>query len=111
VPLPADLDQDYYFATAETRKVSADHCVSFAGQQLQLTLAPGQVSLAAQTVSVRVNPEGGVHVYIGRQRVPHRPLTARPARPAKAPKEPAWTQRPAEPEARTRQRAWLFGQG
>lgn len=111
VPLPADLDPDYYFATAETRKVSSDHCISFAGQHLQLCLAAGQTSLAEQTVSVRVNPEGEVRVYVGRQRVPHQPLAARPARPPEAAKEPAWTMRPADPEARTRQRAWLFGQG
>ena len=111
VPLPADLDLPYYFASRETRTVSADHCISFAGQHLQLCLAPGQVSLAEQTVSVRVNPEGEVHVYVGRQLVRHRPLADRPARSPKAAKEPPWTKLPADPAARTQRRAWLFGQG
>ena len=109
VPLPADFDTAYYFAVRETRKVRADHCIRFAGQWLQLLPEPTQPSLVGQTVTVHVVPEGDSYVYYGRHRLTYRPLLAAPpARPVPA-KEPAWSKLPAEPSAKAKQRAWLYG--
>jgi transposase len=110
VPLPADLDDAYYFAVRETRKVRADHCIRVAGQWLQLLPGPTHPSLVGQTVTVHVVPEGQLYVYYGRQRLSYRLLAAAPAaRPAPA-KEPAWSKLPPEPNAKAKQRAWLYGQ-
>ena len=52
VPLPADLDVVYYFSVRQTRTVRADHCISFAGQLLQLLPAPTDLSLVRQAVRI-----------------------------------------------------------
>jgi transposase len=110
VPLPADFDDAYYFAVRETRKVRADHCIRFAGQWLQLLPEPTHPSLVAQTVTVHQVPEGDLYVYYGRRCLAYRPLASAPAaRPAPA-KEPAWSKLPPAPDAKARQRAWLYGQ-
>lgn len=110
VPLLMDFDSAYYFAVRETRKVRADHCIRFAGQWLQLLPEPTQPSLVGQPVTVHMLPEGDLYVYHGRHRLPYRPLLAAPAaRPARA-KEPAWSKLPPEPNAKAKQRAWLYGQ-
>jgi hypothetical protein len=110
VPLPADFDSAYYFAVRETRKVRADHCIRFASQWLQLLPEPTQPSLVGQTVTVHVVPEGDIYVYYGRHRLSYRPLwAAPPARPVPA-KEPAWSNLPPEPNAKAKQRGWLYGQ-
>jgi hypothetical protein len=110
VPLPADFDAAYYFAVRETRKVRADHCIRFAGQWLQLLPDATQPSLVAQTVTVHVVPEGERHVYHGTHRLIYRPVAAPPPMRSAPAKEPAWSQLPPEPNAKARQRAWLYGQ-
>jgi hypothetical protein len=109
VPLPADLDLAYYFATRETRKVRADQCIRFANQCLQLLPGPQQPSLAHQTVAVHVVPEGDLYVYYGKRRLSYQPLAASPSPPPPPPAEPAWSKLPPDPQAKAKQRAWLFG--
>ena len=46
---PPTWTSPYYFAIRETRKVRADHCISFAGQLLQLLPGPTDPSLVGQT--------------------------------------------------------------
>lgn len=109
VPLPVDFDTAYYFAVRETRKVRADHCIRFGGQWLQLLPEATQPSLAAQSITVHVVPEGDIYVYRGTRRLSYRPITAPPpAPPAPAP-EPAWSKLPPAPDAKAKQRAWLYG--
>ena len=36
VPLPADIDTSYYFAIRHSRRVRADHCISYSSRTLQL---------------------------------------------------------------------------
>jgi hypothetical protein len=111
IPLPADLDRNYYFAIRETRTVRADHCISWLGQNLQLLPDRRDPSLARKTVSVHVVPEGGLFVYDGTRQIPHRmvideatkPTDDLPMRPSQQPAE-----RVAQPRT-ARQRAWLFG--
>jgi hypothetical protein len=110
VPLPADLDIAYYFAIRDTRKVRADHCISFARQLLQLEPGPKDPSLVDQSVTVHVVAEGDIYVYHGKRRIDYR-LVAAPAAPPPQPTGEAL--RPAQPadrKAKARQRAWLFGQ-
>jgi transposase len=111
VPLPADLDLNYYFAIRETRKVRADHCIQFAGQCLQLLPDPCAPSLVNQTVSIHVVPEGELYVYYGKRRLSYQaipaPLPPPPPQPAA---EPAWSKRSPAPNGKAKQRAWLFGQ-
>jgi hypothetical protein len=110
VPLPADLDLNYYFAIRHTRKVRTDHCIRFAGQILQLLPGPKDPSLVEQSVSVRVVPEGDIYVYHGQRLLSHQPIAAPPTTPAppaldRQPPQPA-----PDPKAKAKQRAWLFGQ-
>jgi hypothetical protein len=110
VPLPADLDTPYYFAIRETRQVRADHCISFNGQLLQLEPGPKDPSLVEQRVSVHVVPEGDIYVYHGQRRISHQPVAAPPApspQPSGEARQPA---PPADPKAKARRQAWLFGQ-
>jgi transposase len=109
VSLPAGLDIPYYFAVRDTRKVRADHCISFAGQLLQLAPGPKDPSLVDQRVSVHVVPEGDIYVYHGKRRIAHRPIAAPPAPPSPPVGEGPRPAQPADPEAQARQRAWLFG--
>jgi hypothetical protein len=108
VTLPADLDQNYYFAVRETRKVRADHCISFSGQTLQLLPDPKGYGLAGESVSVHVVPEGGVYLYHGKRPVPYRPAPIPEAAPPRPPSEVAWPPKPEDPKASSRRRAWLF---
>jgi transposase len=136
VPLPEDLDINYYFAVRETRKVRADHCISFGRQLLQLLPGKRDPSLTNQTVTVHVVPEGDIYLYQGKRRIDHRQLPPEPsaqrcamttpddqqegkAQPARqAPKRkvvtltsPPAAQTPVRTATLTaRQRAWLFGQ-
>jgi transposase len=68
------LDYDYHFAAREKRKVRADHCISYANQELQLLLDKRHASLAHKTVTVHVVPEGNLYVYHGHCRIPYRQL-------------------------------------
>ena len=108
VPLPADLDIPYYFAIRATRTVRADHCISFAGQLLQLLPGPTHPSLVGQRVSGHTTPEGDLYVYHDKRRISHQPVAAAP--PA-TPTDAAQPNAPPGPAQRTaKQRAWLFGQ-
>ena len=110
VPLPADLDMPYYFAIRETRKVRADHCISFAGLCYQLLPDPQTSSLVNQWVTVHRVPEGDIYLYHGKRRLAYQAFVA----PAVAAPQPASQASPAvRPLARkstAKQRAWLFGQ-
>jgi transposase len=112
VALPADLDIHYYFAIRETRKVRADHCISFAGQLLQLLPGPTDPSLVNQRVSVHTVPEGDLYVYHGTRRITHHVIAApaTPAVPPSAEATPPAVLAPPKAKASARQRAWLFGQ-
>jgi transposase len=111
VPLPADLDLPYYFASRETRTVRADHCIRFAGQLLQLLPDPKAPSLVAQRVTVHTVPEGDLYVYLDKRRIAHQPVAAAPPAAPAAPHDTAQPTAPPDPPKRTaKQRAWLFGQ-
>ena len=111
VPLPSDLDLPYYFAIRTTRKVRADHCITFAGQLLQLLLDPKDTSLVDDTVTVHSTPEGELYLYHGKRRLTHQVVTPPQPKPFQpTPKAPR-PRPPADPRAKARQRAWLFGQG
>jgi len=109
VPLPADLDIAYYFSVRETRTVRADHCISFAGQLLQLLPGPRDPSLVGQKVSVHVVPEGEIYLYHGKRRITCQPVAAPPVRTQQLSEEEPRPEKPADPKAKARQRAWLFG--
>jgi transposase len=111
ITLPADLDRNYYFAIRETRTVRADHCISWQGQTVQLLPDRCDPSLARQTVSVHVVPEGDLFVYDGTRQIPHRLVSDEATEPSDSlpinrSQQPA--ERVAQPRT-ARQRAWLFG--
>jgi len=115
VPLPADLDMPYYFATRETRTVRRDHCISFAGQLLQLLPGPKDPSLVGQRVSVHTVPEGDLYVYHDKRRIAHQAVAPAPPAPLTPAAQPTDAAQPAAPpnnppKRTTKQRAWLFGQ-
>ena len=107
-PLPADLDLPYYFASRETRTVRADHCLSFAGQVLQLLPGPQDPSLVGQRITVHRVPEGDIYLYHGRRQLAYQPWLAPTAVPPPPPEAPPVT--PKVRKSSARQRAWLFGQ-
>jgi transposase len=111
VPLPADLDLNYYFAIRQTRKVRADHCIRFAGQILQLLPDPKDPSLVHQSVTVHVVPEGDIHLYHGKRPIAYRPFAAPAAVPLRPQDEALPLPKPVQRTSTARQRAWLFGQG
>ena len=108
VALPDGFDYSYYFASRETRKVRADHCIQYQGQLLQLQVGPQDPGLSGKNVNVHVTPEGMINVYHGKRRVEHRQVVEQqqaliePVRRALPPK-------PKDHRASARQRAWLFG--
>jgi len=108
IPLPQDLDLNYYFAIRDTRKVRADHCISFAAHLLQLLPQRNGPSLVNESVAVHVVPEGQIYLYHGKRSIPYQPLptpeTALPKPPARLARQP----KPTDPKAAARQRAWLF---
>jgi len=110
VPLPADLDLAYYFASRETRKVRADHCLSFAGRCYQLLPDPQTSSLVNQWITVHRVPEGDIYLYHGKRRLAYQAFIAAPV----APPQPASQASPAVAavvrKSTASQRAWLFGQ-
>ena len=67
VSLPVDLDLSYYFAIRETRTVRADHCLSYAGQLLQVLPGAHDPSLVGQRITVHRVPEGDLYLYHGRR--------------------------------------------
>ena len=110
VPLPDDLDLNYYFALRETRTVRADHCISFAGRLLQLLPAPREPSLVGQRITVHVVPEGDIYLYHGQRPLAHRLCVAPAPAAPQPPQELLPVSQPAAPKRTARQRAWLFGQ-
>jgi transposase len=110
VPLPQDLDLAYYFAIRETRKVRADHCLSFAGQLYQLEPRPEDPSLVDQPVSVHVVPEGDIYLYHGKQPIAYHTVAAPKTPPAEHPAEPQPAPQPVPPKRTPAQRRWLYGQ-
>ena len=110
VPLPPDLDLPYYFAVRETRRVRPDHCISFAGQLLQLQPGPKDPSLVDQSVSVHVVPEGDIYVYHDKRRISHQAVAARPSLPPQPTAEAPQPAKPADPKAKARKYGWLYGQ-
>jgi len=110
VPLPADLDMPYYFAIRETRKVRADHCLSFDGQLLQLLPDPKDPSLVGDTVTVHRTPEGELYLYHGKRRLAYRFWVA-PVRLPPPQSAPLPVPKPSPHKSTAAQRRWLFGQG
>ena len=109
VPLPEDLDTNYYFARRESRKVRADNCISFAGKTLQLLPDPKAPSLVRQQVTVHIVPEGGIYLYHGKRPIAHRQVSV----PEPALAMPIASPPPAktpDPKAAARRRAWLFAE-
>lgn len=107
VPLPPDLDTNYYFAIRESRKVRADHCVSFLGRTLQLLPEAKGPSLVDKSVTLHILPEGDIHLYHAKRPIRYHQAPAAQPLPAKPPPQP----KVADPKAAARRRAWLFGQG
>jgi transposase len=110
VPLPADLDPHYYFASRETRTVRADHCISFAGQLLQVLPGPHDPSLVNQRVTVHVVPEGDIYLYHGQRPLAYQACVSPPPAPPQPPSEMVPPPQPAARKSTAKQRAWLFGQ-
>ena len=111
VPLPPNLDTNYYFAIREARKVRSDHCISWSGRLLQLLPGPKDPSLVDESVTVHVVPEGEVHLYHGKRLVPHRPVLASEEPSLKPVRRAIGQPRPVDPKAAARRRGWLFAQG
>jgi hypothetical protein len=110
VPLPTDLDLNYYFAIRETRTVRADNCISWYGQQLQLLPGQKDPSLVNKSINVHVVPEGDIRIYYDKHLIPHRPVLTSDTVPMRPPPKPLPKPKLADPRAKARQRAWLFGQ-
>src|SRR5450759_552853 len=108
VPLPAELDTNYYFAIRESRKVRSDHCISFSGHLLQLLPGPRDPSLVDESVSVHVVPEGDIYLYHGKRPIPYRQAPSAEGIPLKPVRQVARPPKPADPGAAARRRAWLF---
>lgn len=111
VPLPADLDLNYFFAVRETRKVRSDHCIKWLGQLLQLLPDSQGPSLVDKNVNVHIVPEDDLYLYYGKQRIDYRVVLASEV-PASQPALKTNGQlKPVATKVSTRnQRAWLFGQ-
>lgn len=110
VPLPADLDLNYYFALRETRKVRSDHCINWSGHLLQLLPGPKDPSLVDESIGVHVVPEGDIYLYHGRRPIPYRPALPSDPAPTKPIKPSRQQPRAVDPKAAARRRAWLFAQ-
>lgn len=110
VPLPADLDLPYYFAIRETRKVRADHCISFAGRCYQLLPNPQTSSLVNQWITVHRVPEGDIYLYHGKRRLAYQAFIAPPVAPPQPASQAPPPVAPVVRKSSARQRAWLFGQ-
>jgi len=109
VPAPVDLDFCYYFASRETRTVRADHCISFAGQVLQLLPSPHDPSLVGQRITVHRVPEGDLYLYHGRRRLAYQVWAASAVQPSPPGAEAPAAAAPKVHKSSARQRAWLYG--
>jgi transposase len=111
VPLPADLDLNYYFAVRETRKVRSDHCISWSGQLLQLLPDPRGPSLVNESVTVHRVPEGEIYLYHHQHPVAHRAVSASEPIPLQPLRQPTPRPKSIDPQAAARRRGWLFARG
>ena len=109
VTLRPNVDTNYHFAIRESRKVRADHCISFSGHLLQLLPGPKDPSLVNESVTVHMVPEGGIYLYHGKRPIPYRPAPIPGAASPKPPRQAARPPKPGDPKAAARRRAWLFG--
>ena len=108
VPLAADFDTSYHFASRQTRVVTEDHCISYQGHKLQLLPDAQTPNLANQRVAVHVVPEGDIHLYLGKLPVRHQPVVPTQAAPPAPAPTPSTAKQP-KPAAAARRRAWLYG--
>jgi len=63
VPLPENLDLNYYFSTREERVVLNDHTVAWYGKTLQLATGPLRANMAGRGVTVHTNAHGDIFCY------------------------------------------------
>ncbi len=109
VPVGADLDLCYYFATQESRVVNPDHTIHWHNQCF-LNLRPkGASSLSGRRINVHVVPEGDVYLYDGTERLDYRFIgpgasTVRAISPTAAKPAPS---APALTKPGAKQRAWM----
>jgi transposase len=75
------LDLPYYFAAKEERMVRADHTLAWRGKTLLIHRKRGEHSLAGERVMVHTTPEGECYLYHGKQRLLHKQVTSRSAKP------------------------------
>ncbi len=108
VPLPGELDINYYFAIRESRKVRLDHCISWSGHLLQLLPDPKGPSLVGKSVTVHVVPEGNTYLYYGKDPIAYRPVAGSEVAPLQPVCPPLHQPKPADPQAAAKRRAWLF---
>jgi hypothetical protein len=104
-------DLHYHFSTCEERQVRRDHTIAWLGRTLQLVPGKDEPSLSAQTVEVRVSPEGEVAVYHEGRRLTHREATPQaPVSTAEAQRRRApLPSRAPDAQAEARRRGWLYG--
>jgi len=111
VPLPAELDLAYCFAVRMSRKVRADHCISFSGRLMQLLPDPKGPSLVDGSVTVHLVPEGKIYLDNDRYPVAYRRVPASDPVPLGPRRGMVRHPRPVDPKAAARRRRWLFAQG
>jgi hypothetical protein len=111
VPIPTNLDLNYYFAVRESRKVREDHCIKWSGCLLQLLPGHADPSLVGQSVTVHVVPEGDIYLYHGKRPIPYRQVSSAEAVPLKPVRQQLRQPKPTDPKAAARRRGWLFAQG
>ena len=104
-------DLHYHFSTSEERRVRRDHTIAWLGRTLQLMPRKDEPSLSAQSVEVRVSPEGDIAIYHEGRRVTHREVASQAAVSAVNPQRRHQPQPSAVPDAQAeaRRRGWLYG--
>jgi len=66
VPLPENVDLNYYFSTKEERVVLNDHTVAWYGKTLQLATGPLRANMAGRRVYVHTNAQEEILCYYGK---------------------------------------------
>lgn len=97
-PLANHCDLDYYFAAREARSVRNDHTITWQNTILQIHRKPKDPNLAQQKVNVHTLPDGTLALYVGKRRLDHQKLDARPVQ------EPAVKPPQAKPQSQEQQR-------
>jgi hypothetical protein len=67
VPLPENLDLNYYFSTRQERTVRKDHTLEWRGRILQLATSPLKANLAGRRINVHINCNGQILCYYGKK--------------------------------------------